>query len=179
MFSLGTLNFAYMDFQINHRALTDNHAFNTKDFWGRDYILKLNSSSIRSWMMKSLTFTGNIVKKLNPQPSGILPQYVAIETLDYFKAPPSLEWVLKNKPYLIWWTTEQSGAPGELPSLNGQRRWTVARFPQLKQVCKANGLEEVGTPYLAIGKGGYNLIKKTDLLKIENGEKYSPYVPEK
>lgn len=173
----GTLKWAYMDFITDHRALTDRHSFDTPDRYYRDDVIGINMENPQAWMMKCLTFTGNIVNKLDIIPDIFVPNCVPIETFDYTKTAPSLDWILKNKPHLIWWTTEQSVY--ELPPVNNKRRWTVARFPQLKIVCRKYGIPEVGTPYFAIGRHGWNLIDRNDLMKVENGESYSPYIPEK
>lgn len=175
-YPVGTLRWAYMDFITDHRALTDRHAFDTPERWYRDELLGINMWNSRNWMMKCLTFPGNIVKKV-PRLSTDVGAVTPIETFDYCRTAPSLDWILKNKPYLIWWANEQSVV--ELPPVNGKRRWVVARFPQLKVVCRKYGIPEVGTPYFAIGCGGRNLIENAWIEKINNGSNYSIYMPEK
>ena len=181
-YPVGTLKNAYMDFILDGRFLTDAHAFNTieetpaKGY--RDDVLGLNINALNPWMMKSLTFTGNILNRVYPTES-VPSDYFSIETFDYTKEAPSVDWILKNKSHLIWWTTEQAGMNGELPMTDGKRTWTVSRTPQLKVVRRHYNLPEVGTPYFAIGRNNFNLILKRDVKKIDNGINYSPYVPEK
>ena len=179
-YPVGSLRNAYMDFILDSRFLTDNHAFNTAMETDaecyRDDVLGLNLYGVRPWMMKSLIFTGQAVKRVD---QSVLPTQMAIETFDYLKEAPSLDWIIASAPHLIWWTTEQGGMPQELPVLNGKRRWTVARTPQLKVVCQHYGLPEVGTPYFAIGKNGWNIINKSHVVRLENSAPYSNYVPEK
>jgi hypothetical protein len=176
----GTLKDAYMSFIEDHRAFTDRHAFNTDEKWYREDVIGINPKNPKPYMFKALTTTGNIVKVLDVQPEGIdTKKFFAIETFDFSKDAPSIGWILNNKPYLIWWATEQGGFDRELSKdSSGKRRWTVARFPQLKRVCRKYGLAEVGTPYFAMGNNGYNLIEKAHVAPIKNGEKYKPYVSE-
>jgi len=177
-YEAGSLKEAYQKFISNHVALTDNWAFNTEGFWGRDYVCNMNTNNPNNWRMKGLNFTGNIVRKIENQPTDIVDAHMAIETLDYAQPAPPLDWILTNKPHLIWWTTAQGGMNQELTPINGTRRWTVSRWPHLKVVCRQYGLPETGTPYFAIGKDGYNLIEKSVVKRIQNGQAYSPYVSE-
>ena len=178
-FEEGSLKEAYQKFISNHVALTDNWAYNTEEFWGRDFVCNMNSDSAENWRIKGLSFTGNIHKKIYPQPFIQDARYIAVEAFDYSQPAPSLEWILSNKPYLIHWTTNQGGMNRELTPIAEKRRFTVSRWPHLKVVCRKYGLPEVGTPFFAIGKDGYNLIEKDVLKKVSNGASYSPYVSEK
>lgn len=179
MYPVGTLKWAYWNSFIDHRALTDGHAFNSVGAWYRDEVLKVNMSNPITWMMKCLTFTGNIGKEVDERPAGISDQYHVIEALDYSQPAPALDWILTNKPHLIWWMTEQDPTPFPEGAQGRDRQWPVSHFPQLKLVCRKYGLPEVGTPYFAIGRNGWNTILKADCVSVQNGATYSPYWPPK
>lgn len=180
VYPLGTLMKAYGDLWANHVALTDGHAYNVDDIWGREYVLGVNLNSHSPCSIKSLAFSGALLHELDIQPSNIGSEFIAVEAFDYLKPPPTLDYIISEKPYLVVWLTEQGGVDREiLPPVNGVRRWTVARFPHLEKVCELNGIPAVGTPYLLPSFGGWNLIAKADVKRLENGMHYSPYVPEK
>ena len=157
----GSLMQAYSSLVADHRSFTDTQAPENNR---ADYVTERNlTRPPYSW--KCLTTSGNIVKIL-----GVWGEHYVIEALDLLKPPPPVEEV-HDKPWLIHWATEQG-----LTEV-GLRRWTVARYPQIKVACRENGMEESGTPFPLASMGGTNLIKKVHV-RIETG-RYSPYVPEK
>jgi hypothetical protein len=174
-YPIWTLRGAYMDFISDHRAMSDSHAYDTQGKWFRDDIIHVNPENTKYWSIKCLTFTGNIFHKIPKTPDDPKGNLTAIETLDWCKPAPPLDWILENKPYLIQWCTEQSVY--ELPPVNGVRSWRVARFPQLKLVCRHYGLPEVGTPMFAVGCGGRNTLENDWIEPVTNKAAYSPYVP--
>ena len=176
MSDVGTQKWAYADFIADHRAFTDQHAPDTEDRLFADYVLGRNLNNPVPYMFKCLVTTGNIVRRITPPSSMTNAQMgmnYPIEALDLSKPAPSLQWVLTHKPYLIHWATEQGIS--QLPD----GRYTVARFPQLKVAARKFGLSEVGTPYPLVSWGGWNMIRKSDVRRVGNGYKYSPYVMEK
>jgi hypothetical protein len=172
MTQIGSLQWAYADLIANHRAFTDQHA---PENGYADYVTGRNITA-KPYEWKCLQTSGNLVKKVSYPASATAwfkTHCIAIEALDPSQPPPKLEWVLKEKPHLIGWATEQSVTKLS----NG--RWVVSRFPQLKVATRAYGIPEVGTPFPVIGTGGVNFIKKIHVKAIASGAGYSPYVPEK
>lgn len=172
MNQIGSLQWAYANLIANHRAFTDRHS--PEDGFA-DFVTGRNITA-KPYQWKCLHTSGNIVKKVQYPVSvdaWVRTNCIAIEALDLRLPPPKLEWLLKEKPHLIGWATEQGVA--KLP--NG--RWVVARFPQLKVAARVNGIPEVGTPFPVVGVGGVNFIKKSHVSAIASGANYSPYVPEK
>ena len=154
----GSLLWAYSNLIADHRSFTDTQAPENNR---ADYVTERNVGQ-KPYSWKCLATTGNIVKIL-----GTWNEYYIIEALDLLKPPPPVEEV---PSWLIHWATEQGLTQvGE--------RWTVARYPQVKVVCRLNGMEESGTPFPLASMGGTNLIKKSHV-RIMSG-RYSPYVPEK
>lgn len=160
----GSLLSVYEDLISDHRAFTDGHA---PESGFADYVTERNLNA-KPYSWKSLHTTGNIVKVLGTWQQNA--KYVEIEALDLTKPPPTVEWVIANKPWLIGWATEQT----VVKLADG--RWQVSKFPQLKIAQRVWGFPECGTPFPVIGNGT-NLMLKTDLRKVNNGETYSPYVP--
>lgn len=161
----GSLKWAWEDFVADHRAFTDAHAPDTSPGHA-DYILGRNLDK-PPFQFKSLITTGNIVRKI-----GSFKEYYIIEAIDITKPMNSVDWYVKNKPYLINWATEQTNV--RMPD---KKTWRVSKFPQLKLACRANGLPEIGTPFPTIGPNNQNWIKKTHVEPIKNGINYSPYAP--
>lgn len=145
-------------------ALTDQHAF---DNGLADYVQGRNLSAL-PMQIKRLLFGGTVVNRL-----GVDGKYTVIETLDPTKPPPTLAWILANKPHLIQWTTE-------IGCLDNQKladgRWVVAMFGKFKPACDYFGFERVGVPYFVLGHGGANLVLTERLMKLTTAE-YTPYVP--
>ena len=160
----GSLLSVYEDLISDHRAFTDGHA---PESGFADYMTGRNLQA-QPYQWKSLHATGNIVNVLGTWQTN--PKYYIIEALDLTKPPPSVEWVVANKPWLIGWATEQT----VVKLTDG--RWQVSRFPQIKTAQRVFGYPECGTPFPVIGNGS-NLMLKTDLMAIKNGKVYSPYVP--
>lgn len=148
-------------------ALTDQHAF---DNGYADYVQGRNLSA-PPMQIKRLLFGGTVIRKL-----GVSDKYTIFETLDPQKPPPSLQWILDNKPYLIQWTTEISCCKNEMKLPDG--RWTVAMWGKYKPACDHFGWERTGVPYFVFGHGGENIVKTEHIMKMTD-ETYSPYVPEK
>ena len=162
----GSLLSVYEDMIANHRAFTDGNA---PESGYADYVTGRNLNA-QPYRWKSLQSTGNIVNVLGVWSQN--PNFYVIESLDLTKPPPSVNWVLANKPYLIGWATEQT----VVQLADG--RWQVSHWPQIKTAQRVWGLPESGIPFPIIGNGK-DLMSKTDLKKVANGAAYSPYVPEK
>jgi hypothetical protein len=145
-------------------ALTDQHAF---DNGLADYVQGRNLSA-QPMQIKRLLFGGTVLRKI-----GVDGQYTMVEALDPRLPPPSLQWILENKPYLIQWTTE-IGCYDHQRLADG--RWVVAMFGKFKPACDHFGWERVGVPYFVLGHGGWNLVKTERLMKLKT-EAYTPYVP--
>lgn len=164
----GSLLQTYTNLVEDHRSFTDTNA---PENGKTDWVTGRNLNANTPYMVKCLMTTGNIVKILGSKNDCYI-----IEALDLLKSPPPIDSIL-NKGWLIQWATEQTLV--ELPPLNGKRRWTVSRYPQLKVACRFNNLPEIGTPFGVFSKGGTNLIKKSHVRIMKPDEVYSPYVPEK
>lgn len=147
-------------------ALTDGHAFDN----GRaDYVQGRNLSA-PPMDIKRLLFGLTVLRKI-----GVDGIYTKYEALDPRLPPPTLQWILENKPYLIQWTNEIGCKPEHLLP---DGRWTVAMFGKFKPSCDHFGYERTGVPYFVLGHGGWNLVKTERLMKLAKPE-YSAYVPEK
>jgi len=172
MNEINSLSWAYANLIANHRAFTDQHA---PENGFADYVTGRNEAA-KPYEWKSLHATGNIVKRISHPASATAwhrTNCYAIEALNLSKPPPKLGYLLDKTPYLIGWATEQGVT--QLP--DGQ--WVVSRFPQLRVPLSAAKFPEVGTPFPVVSRDGVNYIKKTHVVRINNGVKYSPYVPVK
>jgi|SRR3990172_12146023 len=147
-------------------GLTDGHSF---DNGLADYVQLLNLSA-QPMQIKRLLFGGTALRKM-----GLSDKYTIFETLDPTQHPPTLQWIIENKPYLIQWTTE-IGCLEEQKLADG--RWVVAMFGKFKPTCDYFGLARVGVPYFIFGRGGTNLVLTEHIIPMET-EAYSMYVPEK
>ena len=160
----GSLLSVYEDLISNHRAFTDGHA---PESGFADYVTGRNLNA-NPYQWKSLQTTGNIVNVLGVWQTN--PKYYVIEALDLTKPPPSVNWILANRPWLVAWATEQT----VVKLADG--RWQVSKFPQMKIAQRIWRYPECGVPIPIIGNGT-NLMLRTDLKEVENGSEYSPYVP--
>lgn len=123
------------------------------------------------WEWRCISHGGNLVKIIGQEGN-----YYIIEAIDLLKPPPKVADVF-YKPWLVQWATEIT--TNELPPLNGERRWVVSRFPQIREACRQNNLPQMGTPFPLWSLGGTNRILKEFVIPLANGVSFSPYVPEK
>jgi len=138
---LGFFDDAFCD----HVALSDKHAF---DNGFRVEVLDRNMNSKQA-ELKSLVFGGNPVNTL-----GRDGQYTLFETFDMLQDAPPLDWILKNKSYLISWATCTD---------------------VIKPACRALGMDPVGFPHFVLARGGVSRVLTSRLIKKPLG-KWVPYV---
>lgn len=182
-FEEGTLLDAYSHVFQDHRALTDGAAFDSENFWGRDEVMGCHLENPKTWRMKCLTWSGSVVQR-HPNPPGlVMPGYMAIRAWDHTKPAPALDVLLAPDAPPLWWGVEGHvqklvDGNGKLVLQNGRPTYKAAHYPWLKLVCRKYGLSpEVGTPFFPIGIDGWNIVKKDDVFRVNNGQSYSPYWP--
>lgn len=148
----GQLMTDWADITGDRKALTDNHSI-TEGFW--NVPLRYNIKSAKGFMQqKGLIFGGTMVKRKG--------YGERIEALDPAQPAPKLSWLLPRK-WLWGWTNEIFGTPYS----NGT--YPVSNWPNLE---KYGGY---GVPFLIIGTGGVNILRKEHRVRLEAGQVYSPY----
>jgi len=149
----GQYHTAWGDITAERKALTDNHGI-THGY--TDYITRVNIVNHKPIMQKGLLFGGSLVK---------IKWGTTIKALDLSAPPPTVDWILAH-PWLWGWATVIEGR-----NRNFDKTWPVVKWPQFK---KFGGW---GVPYLIIGPNGENKVHREDIVRLENGSIYSPYVP--
>lgn len=144
------LTWAYVNLVERHRAFTDSKP---PEAGYRDYVTGRNSNEEPyEWLCR--TTTGNLVKIIGNW--GI---YYEVEAYDIRRSPSDYNYA----PHLVHWATEISSTG------------IVARFPQLKVLCRRYGFTEVGTPIPFLSKGGVVRLPKEHIRILQPGQAYSPY----
>lgn len=159
-----SLLYVWEDTYRDSVALTDNYSY---DDGYADYILGRNLGA-PPVKRKCLFFGGQPLNVL-----GYESNYVVVEAFDPVSPPPSLEWILENKPHLI-------GITNEIGCLEHQKlpdgRWVVAKWGKFEAAAAAMGFEAMGVPYFIFGWGGRTRVRKSDVIPLHS-TRYSMYVP--
>lgn len=154
-----SLTYYYVNMVEKSRAFTDSWS---PEVGGYDAVTGRNvGAKPYEWLMR--TTTGNMCEV-----EKIVGRDIYLKALDITKDPPSLEWLI-NHPQYLHWATEVSGTP--LPD----KRYTVSNFPQA-ETCLG---KPSGVPIPFMSLGGSIVLDKFSVRELQNGQKYSPYVPEK
>lgn len=136
------------------RAFTDKHAVQNGYY---DFIQGIGKDPKKPIAIKALTTGGNLVKVLENN-GGTL----TIACLDFSQAPPKIEDVWLNQPWLYQWATQET-----VEQLS-DGTYRVLPFPQLKPW---------GTPVPVGSLDGTQIIAKADVTLLENGKTYRIYNP--
>jgi len=120
-----------------------------------DYINGVNLENQNPIKQRGLLMGGSLVKRKYGD---------VIEALDLSQPPPTVNWLLA-RPWLWGWATVIEGK-----TRNSDKTWPVSKWPQLKP------FGGWGVPYLIIGPNGENRVLSEDLIRLENGITYSPYI---
>lgn len=154
-----SLTYYYVNVVEKSRAFTDSWS---PEVGGYDAVTNRNlGAKPYEWLMR--TTTGNLCEV-----EKVVGRDVYLKALDITKDPPSVEWIIQRPQYLHW-ATEVSGTP--LPD----KRYTVSNFPQA-ETCLG---KPRGVPIPFMSLGGTIILDKYAVKDLVNGQKYSPYVPEK
>lgn len=139
----------------HNMAFTDGHS---REQGYQDFITGANPNG-SPMEFSGIICTGNVIKQ---KFAGV--KYRWLEALDITKAPPKLLDVVKDRPYLIQWATEQT------LQRRGDR-WAVSAFPHFENHLGV----PFGVPVPVFGIGGENTIEIEYAEKIAKGS-YTPYV---
>jgi len=145
---------AWASLTHDKRAFTDRHAVQNGF---ADYVLNQNLSA-KPIAIKELSCASNIVRAIRRERKCIV-----VECFDGSYPAPNASDVWNNSPDKIHWATEIS-------TIEYRKRWASGKFPQL------NGR---GVPFPLLTMTGITRFSLNRVVRIPNGQLYSPYAVSK
>lgn len=171
--SKNDLDEAWISLTADSRALTDNRAAEN-GYINYPSGENVDNPKARGNMeIKELAMGGNIMRVLHREGS-----YIWVDAFDPNKDWDSIEYIIKNKPWLIQWATVSCCRRLKNGDWDGVPN--VKPFPQYRD----SNNYRTGAPYPLVGEGGSIRFdmnsstnkKRLQMFNIENGVEYSPYV---
>lgn len=161
----GSILWIYVNMIEDARSHTDSYS---PEAGARDVVTKRNMGNPRGWEWLCRPTTGQLGKVIGETTS-----HWILEAIDLLKPCPTMKEINEN-PHLWGWATEVTTTKISQKPL----KYVVSNYPQIEVAFRKHSYPKTGTPIPLLSLGGSIKIKKTSCKELENGARWSPYVPE-